>query len=225
MNDSQYIDKKEIKSRHYIQDLIAEGEHVHQDFKFQISDAKKIARSISAFANNDGGHLLIGVKDNGKIAGMRSDEEIFMIEQAASMYCRPPQDVKCSVYKVEGKAVLKVDIVPSDNPPVKAPDENGGWRAYYRVNDENILASPLHVKIWQHRRNSCSAVFALTDSEQMLMDYVRSNGSITLQGYMKLAHITKHTAEMSIVNMCNLKALTLRYIDKRCVITMPEDEL
>ena len=50
MGESQQL--REFKSRHYIQDLIEEGEHEHQDFKFQISDARKIARSISAFANN-----------------------------------------------------------------------------------------------------------------------------------------------------------------------------
>ena len=62
----------------YIQRLISEGEHVHQDFKFEISDARKIAKSISAFANTEGGRLLVGVKDNGKIAGVRSEEEIYM---------------------------------------------------------------------------------------------------------------------------------------------------
>ena len=93
--------QQEIKSRHYIQNLIEEGEHVHQDFKYQISDARKIARSISAFANNDGGHLLIGVKDNGKIAGVQSDEEIYMIEQAASMYCKPEQTAHFSVYRIQ----------------------------------------------------------------------------------------------------------------------------
>ena len=76
------------KKSHYIQDLILEGEHEHQDFKYQITDARKIARSIAAFANNSGGHLLIGVKDNGNIAGVRSEEEIYMIETAAQMYCR-----------------------------------------------------------------------------------------------------------------------------------------
>ena len=60
----------------YIHQLVAEGEHDHQDFKFEISDARKIARSISAFANTGGGRLLVGVKDNGKIAGIRSEEEI-----------------------------------------------------------------------------------------------------------------------------------------------------
>ena len=63
----------------YIHALIAEGEHQQQDFKFEISDARKIAKTLSAFANTDGGRLLIGVKDNGKIAGVRSEEEKYMI--------------------------------------------------------------------------------------------------------------------------------------------------
>ena len=78
-----------LSDTQYIQQLVAEGEHCHQDFKFEISDARKIARSLSAFANTEGGRLLVGVKDNGKIAGIRSEEEIYMIEAAANMYCQP----------------------------------------------------------------------------------------------------------------------------------------
>ena len=73
---------------YYICKLIAEGEHQQQDFKFEISDARKIAKTLSAFANTDGGRLLLGVKDNGKIAGIRSAEEQYMIDAAATMYCR-----------------------------------------------------------------------------------------------------------------------------------------
>lgn len=53
---------KQTTDADYIQQLITEGEHVHQDFKFAISDARKIAKSLSAFANTGGGRLLIGVK-------------------------------------------------------------------------------------------------------------------------------------------------------------------
>ena len=60
-----------MNSKDYIYKLIEEGEHQQQDFKFEISDARKIAKSLSAFSNTDGGRLLIGVKDNGKIAGVR----------------------------------------------------------------------------------------------------------------------------------------------------------
>jgi predicted HTH transcriptional regulator len=54
----------------YIKNLIKQGEHQQLDFKFEITDSKKIARSLVAFANTDGGKLLIGVKDNGAIAGV-----------------------------------------------------------------------------------------------------------------------------------------------------------
>ena len=84
----------------YIYTLIAEGEHVEQDFKYEISDARKIARTLSAFANTQGGRLLIGVKDNGRIAGVRSDEEMYMIEAAAHLYCKPEVVVAMHVYKV-----------------------------------------------------------------------------------------------------------------------------
>ena len=71
---------KPLTDTQYIRQLVSEGEHCHQDFKFEISDARKIARSLSAFANTEGGRLLVGVKDNGKIAGIRSEEEIYMID-------------------------------------------------------------------------------------------------------------------------------------------------
>ena len=55
----------------YLRSLIAEGEHQELDFKFEISDARKIAKTLSAFYNTHGGRLLIGVKDNRRIAGVR----------------------------------------------------------------------------------------------------------------------------------------------------------
>jgi len=42
----------------YIQKLIEQGEHQQLDFKFEISDSQKIARSLVAFANTDGGKII-----------------------------------------------------------------------------------------------------------------------------------------------------------------------
>jgi len=49
----------------YLKDLISGGEGQQLDFKYCISDSRKIARTLSAFANSGGGKLLIGVRDNG----------------------------------------------------------------------------------------------------------------------------------------------------------------
>ena len=220
------MEYKEIKSRYYIQNLIEEGEHENQDFKFEISDAMKIARTISAFANHSGGRLLIGVKDNGKISGIKSDEEIYMIDQAASMYCRPPQTVKCQVYRVEGKSVLKADIAMSDDRPVKAPDSDKKWKAYYRVKDENILASPLHVKAWLHERlNTEGILLSLTGGEKKLLELIERNGSVTVEEYKKYAHISGKAAEDAVIRMHSMGIIDFSYEaggNNRLLITVKE---
>ena len=76
----------------YLKKLIANGENQQLDFKYCISDSRKIARTLSAFANTDGGRILIGVRDNGSIAGIKSDEEYYMVDTAVQLYCRPEID-------------------------------------------------------------------------------------------------------------------------------------
>ena len=210
-----------MSDKQYILSLIAEGEHEHQDFKYQISDARKIARSISAFANHNGGHLLIGVKDNGAIVGVSSDEEMYMIDQAAQMYCQPPQSVQFTLYRVEGKNVLKVDIAETLERPVKAPDEKGEWKAYYRVADENVLASAMHVRLMERDCvDESPVVVSYSEREQSLLDYLQTHGGITLSGFARLAHCSRSTAEQTVVNLCDMGVISLEYHQGRCVIVV-----
>ncbi len=210
------------KKSHYIQDLIEQGEHEHQDFKYQITDARKIARSIAAFANNSGGHLLIGVKDNGNISGVRSEEEIYMIETAAQMYCRPEQKVSFKVFNINGKSVVKADIPEAMEKPVEAPDDNGNWNVYYRVADENVLASRLHERILSQETESAeehtAETISYSEREQVLLDYLRNHGGITLDGYMRLAHISEETATKVVVALYSMGVVNLEYHDGSCLI-------
>lgn len=178
-------------SADYIHRLISEGEHVHQDFKFEISDARKIAKSISAFANTEGGRLLVGVKDNGKIAGVRSEEEIYMIEAAAQRYCQPPVDIHTYIYKVEGKDVLEVVIDESPQKPVYALDAEERKWAYVRIKDENILASPIHLNIWRHNRTEEKIVVTYTPREQEVLKLLEQHQPITLNQCQRLSRMKR----------------------------------
>lgn len=205
-------DIKAIKGKYYIQRLIEEGEHEHQDFKFAISDARKIARSISAFANNDGGRLLIGVKDNGNIAGVRSEEDIYMIEQAAEMYCRPAQEVKMTAFSTEGGAiVLRAEIAKAVNRPVKCQETDGSWRAYYRVNDENILAPSLMVRAWQREKSQSGEMLMLSDAESALLRALESREGIAIDEFAHVAHVSMSTAESIVVRLCAMGIVTFVY--------------
>lgn len=188
----------------YIHKLVAEGEHIHQDFKFAISDARKIAKSLSAFANTEGGRLLVGVKDNGKIAGIRSEEEIYMIEAAATLYCKPTIKVENRIYKVEGKDILEVRVPESPQKPICSLDEEGKAWAYIRIKDENILANPVHLKMWQHNQREEEVVMAYTDKEQSLLNILRQHETLTLNQCCRLAHLPRK-------QMCELLADFIRF--------------
>lgn len=128
--------------------LILEGEHQQQDFKLRIDDQKKIARTLCAFANAEGGRLLIGVKDNGKVTGIDPNEEFFMVDRAAQLFCKPPIQFRSEVIQDEYKLVLKVEISPSDNKPHRALDDLGKWRSYIRVQDQTLVANKIQEKVW-----------------------------------------------------------------------------
>ena len=172
---------KTLTDAQYIHALIAEGEHQQQDFKFEISDARKIAKTLSAFSNTDGGRLLIGVKDNGKIAGVRSDEEQYMIEAAARLYCRPEVSYSMQTYQVEGRSVLLVQIDESDRKPVYAKDEVGKYLAYLRI--------------WQQSESPKGELMEYTEREQLLLDLLEQNDRLSLNRYCRLAHLSRRAAE------------------------------
>lgn len=164
----------ETSDQKHLRSLIAEGENQQLDFKFEISDARKIARTLSAFSNTDGGRLLIGVKDNGRISGVRSDEEYYMAESAATLYCRPEIKFETRNYQIDGKTVLEVYIPPVVHKPVYARDHNNRWMAYIRVDDENILATTVHLQVWKEEHKVRGRLLEFTGNESFLLRYLES---------------------------------------------------
>ena len=184
-----------LDSNEYIYGLIGEGEHTQQDFKFEISDARKIAKSLSAFSNTIGGRLLIGVKDNGRIAGIRSDEEIYMIEAAAQVYCEPQVVFGLKNYRIGGRTVLEVTIPEAENKPVLAKDENGkGW-AYLRIADENILATPIHLRVWREAKSPKGCLVTYTDREQQLLSCMQEQGEVSFSRLCRLSGLPRPVTE------------------------------
>jgi len=183
---------------HYLYRLIEEGEHQQQDFKFEISDARKIAKTLSAFSNTIGGRLLIGVKDNGKIAGIRSDEEIYMIEAAAKLYCQPQVEYEIRIHEADDRTVLEVIVPQGLNKPYYAKDQHNKLWAYIRIKDENILATPVHLKVWQQNGKAKGSFVRYTSREQLLLDYLAGHDSITISQYCRLAGISPLRAENTL---------------------------
>lgn len=182
-----------------LEDWIREGEHQRQDFKFRIDSSVKIARSLSAFANCEGGQLLIGVKDNGRIAGVDPEEEYFMIEGAAELYCDPPVAFSAQVYDCEeGKLVLVVSIPRSAQAPHFVKEEGPRKVAYLRRADQNIAGNRVLLRFLRGHEANAQApknLVAYGPAERLLFDYLSEHPHLSLSKFARMANISHFEAE------------------------------
>ena len=206
----------------YIKDLIAQGEHQRLDFKFEISDSKKIARSLVAFANTDGGRLLVGVKDNGIIAGVRSEEEYYMVEGAAKIYCKPEINFSTKEWRLEGKLVLEIIVDKSPLKPHYAPDRDGKWKVFVRVDDQNLLANKVLLQVWKHQSNATAVMIRYREQEEILMHFLQENEHITLSGFSRIAGIPRFMAEKILVNFILLDIIRIDITEKQTYYRLSE---
>ena len=194
--------------------LIAQGEHQQQDFKYEISDVRKIARTLSAFANTDGGRLLIGVKDNGKIAGVRSDEEIYMVEAAAALYCVPPVECHMSVHRVEGRGVVIAEVEAVEDRPVRARLDDDSLCAFMRIADENIVASPVQMALWREENRDRGVVLPFTEREHALLQILsEAPEPLTLNRFARLGRLPRHRAVQLLAQFIRFGLVEQQFID------------
>lgn len=185
-----------------IKRLILSGEGVNLDFKKTISSSEKIAKTLVAFANNQGGKLLIGVADDGTIKGVKAeDEERYMIEKAAHVFCKPAIEPKFEEVYVDDKLVLVVDIPQSDLKPHYALDDQKKWWVYFRVNDKSVLASKIIVDVLKEGNQTTGRLITYSDQEKKLLQYLEEHGRITLREYSKLTRSAYKKAQKVIVNL------------------------
>lgn len=210
------------KDSKYIKNLIKQGEHQQLDFKFAINDSKKIARSLVAFANTDGGTLLIGIKDNGAIAGIRSDEEYYMVEAASNMYTKPEVNFTAKIWEIADKTVMEVIVNKSDKRPHFALDKDNKWKPYLRINDQNIYANRILVKYWKRQKKSKPIRIKYSRKEELLLSYLNEFKSITITKFYKLAQIPKNVAENIIVDFILMGLIEMKVTEKQ-VIFVPNE--
>ena len=193
--------------------MIREGEHQQQDFKYRVADACKLAKSVSAFANTDGGRLLIGVRDDGHLSGVRSEEEIYMMHQAAYKYCKPEASIKFDTYHVDGRNIVVATVPPSIKRPVCALDEENRLQAYIRINDENIVASPVHLALWRESQKPQGAMITYNDDIRRLLDAIQS--PMTLNQIVRMSRLPRHKVITLMARLIRFGTLRWEYTNQQ----------
>jgi predicted HTH transcriptional regulator len=181
--------------------LVNQGEGPHLEFKRKASHPEKIIREIIAFANTDGGTLLIGVDDSGTIPGVKyPEEEILVIQQALQNTCRPLLSVTETIIPLdENQFVVRLDIPVSLRRPHFNVLSRDCKESYVRASDMSIKASREMVEIVRRSKQKKDIRFNYGDPEKQLMEYLEVNKTITLDEYRKLAKLNRFRAAKKLV--------------------------
>lgn len=77
-------------------------------------DPDRIAETITALANSEGGSLVIGIDEEGNVSGLLMEEEVDGALQAALRMCRPPVHTEWTPDQVNGATIVQLRVPKSD---------------------------------------------------------------------------------------------------------------
>ena len=141
------------------------GEDSHWEFKqFEFRgnrpvspDRDSIADELAAFANGDGGVMLCGVADDGRIQGMsrgQLDETERTVVDVCSDSIRPAIDFHTSRFEIGGKAFLAVEV-----PRGYAQHDSPGGSYRRRGSSKRRMTSDERMRLAQRRGQAISRSF------------------------------------------------------------------
>lgn len=203
-SDSVTVSEMKLKD---LKNLIATGESSFLEFKHKVASPEKIAKEMVAFANTNGGRILIGVDDNGDIVGIESYyEEEFWLKQAAEEVCVPALNINIEMVHAGKKDVLVVEVPESENKPIAVKGDSKR-SVYIRQNDENIIATDDRVEILKNKTSTTGVTFEYGEREQQLFRFLNEYGDITIERFSIISNITTYRAERILVDMASAGVL------------------
>ncbi len=197
-----------------VQQLIALGEGRHIEFKRRVPRGRRIAKEVIALANTGGGHVLLGVGDDGTLAGVRdATEEEFALRRALAAHCRPPVGYTTERIPVgDRRDVILVHVPESEQKPHFLIDaaEAGDGTAYVRAGEMSVEASAEKVHLMEDDAGGAGVTFEFGDHEMLLMRYLDDYARVTVEEFAQMAGLARAEASQRLLNLTKANILQLQ---------------
>lgn len=187
-----------------LKNLVKRGEGSNLEFKLKTNHPEKIIRGVVAFANTNGGIMLIGVADDKSIPGLKyADEDEYLLVRAISKFCFP--HISYTIERVpvsEERDVLVIRVPRSVTRPhyiMADPTNPDDKKAYVRVADKSVQASREVREILKGERDERNIRFTYGEKERKLMQHLGEHQSITVDLFASIAGISRRIASRTLV--------------------------
>ena len=127
-------------------DLIGEATAYDKKEKLEAGRPKSWLKSVSAFANGDGGTLIFGVSDDDRVVGLAnaaSDSET--ISEYVKTKLDPVPDIRLEFKELDGKKLILLHVIAGTETPYYYIGDKQRI-AYVRIGNESVVADRLQLK-------------------------------------------------------------------------------
>lgn len=126
------------------------------EFKESLPKNNQIVKTIVGFCNQNGGKIIIGVKDNGFIVGMSDEEAQNVMEYLDKLIFEataPPIIPRIYTQLIGDKTILIIEVSPGMNRPYYVREGTHAKDVYVRLGRSTLLAKPDMIEElkWQSR--------------------------------------------------------------------------
>lgn len=211
---------------HDVKMLIDEGEGFELEFKRKVSSPKKIAKTLSSFANTKGGIILFGVDDDGSIVGVESEKtELSLIEESAQINCEPPVIVSIKIVPHNRLDVIVATVNESGTKPHYVVDDDGMRKVFIRVNDNTVIASKEVIKVLRDERPEKPPLkLTIGENEKRLFEYLETHSRITVSEFSVLINVSLRRASRILTTLVRAGVVRIHTLEKTDFFTLASDD-
>jgi len=143
---------------HKIDKILEIPEGRRLEFKEDLPGKAELAKTVISFANDAGGEIYFGIKDNPReVVGIKEDMLLPLEEKIANTIhdnCEPTILPDISFIQYKNKHIIKVIIYKGSIPPYHLKKKNIQNGTYIRIGSTNRLASPeIIAELERHKSN------------------------------------------------------------------------
>ena len=178
--------------------LLDQGEGQQVEFDKVIPSPDDIAREYVAFANSDGGHLILGIDDKNKhLMGVDIDENsLDKLMKIGQEKCVPAIHPNIEIMERSGKKILSITINEGDEKPYRTDEicyiRDGNISRPAREKEEEEIKSP-----WAGKE--------LNKRQKRALQFITEHGAITNREYREAFNVSHKTAHIEMTLLSEKK--------------------
>ena len=183
-----------------VKQLITRGQDVSLEFTSHIENQLTITRTIVAFANTNGGKVIVGINEKNKVIGVEPAEELKLFKELINNDCAPIVPFESKVIEEGRHLLLEIDV-PKSSIKHKAKGEEGGMQFYHRIKDTTLVGNRVIINLWKLQDDSTSKPIDLDDNLKAIFEFIEEYKPVTVSKIFRFFALNKNDVNLYLAQL------------------------